>query len=458
MMSSMDLISQSNSQAAFETLISNTLKSSEHIDGVRPPDPAKEKSSQEMFASFGKVRGRDLFFNYIGTGRGQGPYVELVDGSIKLDLINGIGVNVLGHSHPEILKASVCGALSDVVMQGNLQPNFEYGQVLEKLVEIGARQSRLRHAWLTTCGAMAGENALKIARQKTNGARKIIAMENAFAGRSTMMAEITDNPAFREGLPTYSEVLRIPFYNKHDPESSKKALAQLEKHLAENKDNVCVFCFEPMQGEGGYNVAPREYFIPLFEACQKAGVPIWFDEVQTFCRTGEFFTYQTMDLGKYVDIATVAKSLQGAATLYTEELNPKAGLISGTFAGASAALASSKAVMDILDNDGYMGPNGKIQKIHKEFIEMLNSINESGPCKGLLREAEGMGLMIGVIPLDGSKEKMMLLNKKLFANGLICFGCGRGPFKLRFLLPAILQTKHIQEAKKIIEKSIQECL
>lgn len=457
-MSSTDLISQSNSQAAFETLISNTLKASEHLNGIKAADPAKEKSSQEMFTSFGKVRGRDLFFNYIGTGRGHGPYVELVDGSVKLDLINGIGVNILGHSHPEILKASVCGALSDVVMQGNLQPNLEYGQALEKLVEIGARGSKLKYAWLTTCGAMAGENALKMARQKTNGARKIIAMENAFAGRSTMMAEITDNAAFREGLPTYNEVLRIPFYNKHDSESSKKALVQLEKHLAENKGDVSVFCFEPMQGEGGYNVAPREYFIPLFEACRKAGVPIWFDEVQTFCRTGEFFTFQTMELGEYVDIATVAKSLQGAATLYTEELNPRAGLISGTFAGASAALASSKAVMDILDNESYMGPKGKIQKIHKEFVEMLNSINSSGPCKGQLRDAEGLGLMIGVIPLDGSKEKMMLLNKKLFNNGLICFGCGRGPFKLRFLLPAILESKHIKEAKEILEKSIQECL
>ncbi len=181
-----------------------------------------------MFKHYGKLRGRDLFFDYIGTGRGHGPYVELIDGSVKLDFINGIGVNVLGHSHPDVLKASVCGALSDIVMQGNLQPNSEYGEALDKLVEIGSRQSQLKYAWLTTCGAMAGENALKMARQKTNGARKIIAMENAFAGRSTMMAEITDNPAFRQGLPVYNEVLRIPFYDKNDPESSKKALVQMK--------------------------------------------------------------------------------------------------------------------------------------------------------------------------------------------------------------------------------------
>lgn len=457
-MAFLDKFFGSNSNSSFENLIANTLKSSEHLNSVKPPDPSKLDSSQNMFKKYGQVRGRDLFFNYIGSGRGHGPYVELIDGSVKLDLINGIGINVLGHSHPEVLKASVCGALSDVVMQGNLQPNLEYGQVLEKLVDISSRGSRLKYAWLTTCGAMAGENALKMARQKTNGARKIIAMENAFAGRSTLMAEITDNPAFREGLPTYDEVLRIPFYDKHDPESSSKALAILNQHIEANKNNICVFCFEPMQGEGGYNVAPRDYFIPLFESCRKANIPIWFDEVQTFCRTGEFYAFQKLNLGDYVDITTVAKSLQGAATIYTEELNPRAGLVSGTFAGSSSALASSRVVMDILDNDGYMGPNGKIEKIHKEFISMLNSINSEGPCKGLLREAEGLGLMIGVIPLDGSKEKMMLLNKKLFNNGVICFGCGRGPFKLRFLLPAILETKHIMETKEILIKSIQECL
>ncbi len=457
-MSFMDIFSDKKSGSAFENLISSTLKNSEDLNSVKTADPNKLESSQQMYKKYGQVRGRDLFFNYIGSGRGHGPYVELIDGSVKMDLINGIGINVLGHSHPEILKASVCGALSDVVMQGNLQPNQEYGQVLEKLVEISARGSRLKYAWLTTCGAMAGENALKMARQKTNGARKIIAMENAFAGRSTIMAEITDNPAFREGLPTYDEVLRIPFFDKNDPESSKKALAMLDKHIAENKNNICVFCFEPMQGEGGYNVAPREYFIPLFESCRKAGIPIWFDEVQTFCRTGEFYAFQKLNLGEYVDVTTVAKSLQGAATIYTEELNPRAGLVSGTFAGSSSALASSKVVMDLLDNGEYMGPKGRIEKIHKEFIAMLNSINAEGPCKGLLREADGMGLMIGVIPLDGSKDKMMMLNKKLFNNGIICFGCGRGPFKLRFLLPAILETKHIMEAKGIIEKSILECL
>lgn len=438
-------------------LVQESLKQTEGLQQIRGPIADFQADYEKWCQEIGDLRGRGLYYNYIGSGAGQGPYVELEDGSVKLDFINGIGIHVLGHSHPELLKASVKASLSDIVMQGNLQPNQEYRLVLQKLMEIAARGSSLKYGWLTTCGAMAGENALKIVRQKTQ-ATKIIAMKNAFAGRSMMMAEITDNPAFKEGLPDYNEVLRIPFFDPYNPEkSSKEALDLFKEHVQNNKGNISCFCFEPMQGEGGYNVAPKEYFIPMLDICKNEGIPIWFDEVQTFCRTGEFFAFQTLGLGKYVDIVTVAKSLQGAATLYTEELNPKPGLVSGTFAGSTVALGVAHEILNHLDDHSYMGENGKIQQVHKKFVGMLNELNET-TCKGQLREAGGMGLMVSVIPLDGSREKMLQMSKALFKHGVIAFGCGRGPFKLRFLLPAILEDKHINEAKGVFEKAIQECL
>ncbi|MCB0357960.1 MAG: aminotransferase class III-fold pyridoxal phosphate-dependent enzyme, partial [Bdellovibrionales bacterium] len=216
-------------------------------------------------------------------------------------LINGIGIHLMGHSHPEVMAASISGALTDILVQGNLQPNEEYLKLNKKLVDIASRKSRLRHAWLTTSGSMANENALKMARQKNSPARKIIAMNAAFAGRTTMMAEITDNPAFKQGLPEYHEVLRIPFYDKNDPHSIEKSVALFKEHVDKNKNDICAFIFEPMQGEGGYNVAPREYFLPLFELCRENKIAIWADEVQTFCRTGEFFAFETLDLGDYID-------------------------------------------------------------------------------------------------------------------------------------------------------------
>lgn len=439
-----------------QSLVNETIKLSEGMQKVQGPKEEWTVDYQKFCQQVGQLRGRPLYYNYIGSGAGYGPYVELEDGSVKLDFINGIGIHILGHSHPEVIKASLEASLSDVTMQGNLQPNQEYRLVLEKLVEIASRKSALKYAWPTTCGAMAGENALKIVRQKTKAA-KIIAMKNAFAGRSMMMAEITDNPAFKQGLPDYNEVLRIPFFDPYNPEeSSKQALQMFKDHVQKNKGQISTFCFEPMQGEGGYNVAPREYFLPMLDICKNEGIPIWFDEVQTFGRTGEFFAYETLDLGQYVDILTVAKSLQGAATLYTEELNPQAGLISGTFAGSTVALNVGRKILDHLDNGTYMGPQGQIQKIHNKFVAMLNELNQT-TCKGLLRDAGGMGLMVSVIPLDGSNENALKVSKALFNNGIIGFSCGRGPFKLRFLLPAILEDKHIAEAKAIFEKTILEC-
>ncbi|MEK6556221.1 MAG: aminotransferase class III-fold pyridoxal phosphate-dependent enzyme, partial [Bdellovibrionota bacterium] len=244
----------------------------------------------------------------------------------------------------------------------------------------------------------------------------IIGMTSAFAGRTTLMAEVTDNPSFKQGLPEYNEVLRVPFYDKNDPRSSEKSLTILKEHVAKHEGNICTFTFEPMQGEGGYNKAPREFFLPMLEFCREKQIPVWFDEVQTFTRTGQFFAYETLGLGDYVDVCTIAKTAQNGATFFTPELNPKPGLIAGTFSGSTPALAAGLEILNILDKENYMGDQGKIMAIHREFVDHLDKLNET-TCKGLLRDAGGLGLMIGVTPLDGSKEKVDALIQKLFHNG-----------------------------------------
>lgn len=449
-------------QNLVHSLVEEAQAFSNKITGVRGPDPAREKTSQRLLDEVAKTRGRELFYPYIGTGVGRGPYVELEDGSVKLDLINGIGIHLMGHSHPRVTAAAVRGALSDIIMQGNLQPNKEYLQLSQKLVSLAGRKSRLKHVWLATCGTMANENALKICRQKKTPARMIITMENAFAGRSTLMAEVTDNPTFKVGLPDYNEVLRLPFSPTYDlsqtaemAKAGQVALQKLKEHVAKHEGNICAFVFEPMQGEGGYKVAGREYLLPLLDFCKQKGIPIWVDEVQTFTRTGQFFAFETLGIGEYVDVCTVAKTLQDGATLYTEEFNPQPGLIAGTFSGNSSALTAGIEILNILENENYMGPTGKIQRIHDEFVGMLRRLNET-TCKGLLKDAGGLGLMVAVTPFDGSKEKQGQLLKSLFKNGLMTFGCGRGPYRIRFLIPAVLTSEDIKVAEKIIEKSVLE--
>lgn len=439
-------------------LVTEMSQLEKSLSNVRDPVDELVEQGKKLIDEAGKYRGRPLMYQFMGTGAGHGPYVELEDGSVKLDLINGIGVHIFGHGHPRIRAASIRGALSDVVMQGNLEPNHEYALLGKRMVELASKKSRLKYCWLTTCGTMANENALKIARQKHSPARMIVGMENAFAGRSTMMAELTDNPAYRQGLPTYNEVLRIPWYKADDPKgSSEAALRKLKEHVANHEKNISCFTFEPMLGEGGYRAAPREFFVPMLEFCKEKNIAVWVDEVQTFMRTGELFAFETLDIGKYVDICTVAKTLQTGAILYTEEYNPQPGLVAGTFSGASSALAAGLESLKMITEEGYLGADGKIMKIHREFVSMLNRLNET-TCKGQLREAGGLGLMIAVTPLDGSKDMVTKLLYTMYKNGLIGFSCGRDPYRLRFLVPAITESKDIALAEKIIEKSIQELM
>jgi 4-aminobutyrate aminotransferase-like enzyme len=254
-------------ESLIRDLVDEVMVHNTEIQTVQRPHTNCIDEAKKKIDLTGALRGRPLYHNYIGTGAGNGPYVELEDGSVKLDLINGIGIHIMGHAHPRVMRAAVRGALSDVIMQGNLQPNNEYWQLTQRLVQIAGRKSKIKHAWFATCGTMANENALKLARQKNSPAKMIMAMKNAFAGRSTMMAEVTDNPAYKQGLPEYNEVLRIPNHSKADPQSGEKALRVMKEHVTKFDKDVATFVFEPMLGEGGFQPVPREFYLPMLDFC-----------------------------------------------------------------------------------------------------------------------------------------------------------------------------------------------
>ena len=155
-----------------------------------------------------------------------------------------------------------------------------------------------------------------------------------------------------------------------------------------------------------------------------------------------------------MDLCTVAKTAQVGATLYTEEYNPKPGLIAGTFSGSTPALRAGMEILDIL-SEGYLGRDGRIQKIHKRFIDGINRLNETS-CKGIAQDAGGMGLMIAFTPFDGKKESVNSFLNKLFANGVIAFPCGKDPVRARFLVPAIIEDQDIDLALSVIEKTLLE--
>src|SRR5690606_35730879 len=136
------------------------------------------------------------------------------------------------------------------------------------------------------------------------------------------------------------------------------------------------FVFELIQGEGGFNTAPRQFFVELMDRCRSAGIPIWDDEIQTFGRLDRMFAYEALDLGDYVDVFCVGKMTQACATLFTEEFNPQAGLLSGTFSGEGVSFRVGRRILEKLDEGDYYvdAPRGRIARHHKLFREQVEAL------------------------------------------------------------------------------------
>ena len=436
----------SNSLApSLDQLVQQIEAQSSHIKGPREPTPSKAKEYSHLLQSIARLRGRPLFYPYVSSGLGRGPLVQLKDGSVKLDFICGIGPHILGHSHPELIKASLRGALEDVAMQGHLQMNEIYEKLLQKLIELASKRSHLSQAWICPSGSMANENAIKVLLQKKPGSRKILAFERAFAGRTLIMCDITDNPKVKQGLPSFMEVLRVPFC----PSDPKRALSALKQHWEREKGEITGFMLELMQGDGGYFLAERDFFVPLLDFCRSKGIAIWLDEIQTFARSGEFFAFESLNLGEYVDVCTIGKAFQMSAVLWTKEYNPRPGLVAGTFASSSVSFHTALEVLNLLEP--LMGKGGRIQDIQKGWRARLKVLEE----EGLLSETEGWGLMTGTTALEGLPQQVARLLQDLFKRGLICFSCGSVDKKrLRFMLPAVTEDKHLDQAFQILRQSL----
>src|SRR5579871_5881065 len=157
----------------------------------------------DMAAELAKLthlRGRPPFFDYLGSGIGQGARVRLADGRWILDFTLGIGVHLFGHGNLDLIETAIRAAAADVAMQGNLIFNSEYLGLMETLLAHAPRG--IDRCWLSLSGADANENALKLLRQKRGGRPGVIAFRGCFHGRTGAMAEITDRPDYRMGQPS----------------------------------------------------------------------------------------------------------------------------------------------------------------------------------------------------------------------------------------------------------------
>jgi len=434
-------------QSSIDALVEQVMEHNRSITDTKAPSSEIAESFKSIIERCKAVKGNNLVYPSIGSGAGNGALVEMADGSVKWDMLTGIGVHFLGHGNPKVIKTQLVAGINEATKHGNLQTNFGAYEFGEKLVKLASRSSNLKHAFLTTSGAMANESAIKVCYQKHAPASRVIAFEHCFMGRSVTMAQIGDSAGGRVGIPLSTQVDYIPFYNDAIADEMGGAakftdycVQRLQEYIARYPKQHACFIFELVQGEGGFNVAKRDFFKALMDVCRDNGIAIWDDEIQSFGRTESMFAYEQYDLGEYVDVFCVGKMTQACATLWTERYNPKPGLLSGTFTGNTSDFTVGSLLLDELSSNDFYGPKGKFAIHHAEFRSQVKKLIDKHPdwfpdAPETKELVGGVGGMMKFTPFGGEKAKVTKTCKYAYEEGVISFYCGHGPFHVRMLPP-----------------------
>lgn len=437
---------------ALDAIVNEVQAKSAQITDVRGPIDGLSESYDAYLKRAAATRGKGLLYPYIGSGVGNGALVELMDGSVKWDMICGIGVNLFGHSDPDLVRTSLESSLGDVTNHGNLQSNWGAFRFSETLLELAGRNSNLSQAFISPTGALANENALKVCYQKHAPASRVIAFEDCFMGRTVTMAQIGDSAGARVGIPLSTQVDYMPFFDESEAQRLgvaayiDSAVRRLQQYIDRYPLQHACFIFELVQGEGGFNVAKRDYFRALMECCKANSIAVWDDEIQTFGRTEQMFAYETFGVGDLVDIFCVGKSTQVCATLYTDHYAPKPGLLSGTFTGSGSAFDVGNRILERLRDGDYYGETGLMAQHRDAFREQVRALAARRPewfpevtqvhgKPGVCDIVGGTGGMMRMTPFGGEKAKVTKACRTCFEEGVILFYCGHGPFHLRMLPP-----------------------
>lgn len=442
-------------EQAKKLLLEAVAEHSDKLSAVAPPDENLSADYQKQLTEFGAMRGGSLWYPYIASGLGNGPFVELADGSVKLDFITGIGVHGFGHSHPDLVSAGIDAALSDTVMQGNLQQNGPTVDLTRLLINTANKNgASLNHCFLSTSGAMANENSLKMVYQKKFPANRLLAFKDCFAGRTIALSQVTDRPKYRDGVPESISVDQLTYFDADDPAgSTQRTINEIQHHVKRFPGKHAAIWIEMIQGEGGYYPGDERYFKAIIAECQKHDIAIIADEVQTFARTTEPFAFQHFRLDKLIDMATIGKITQVCATLFSDKYVPRPGLISQTFIGSTWGIMAARVIVQGLIDRGNFGKQGRNIKLHEYFVAGLERINRKHP--GSIAGPFGLGGMLAFTPFDGTVDCAKEMAQQLFHEGLMAFIAGGNPARMRFLMPiGVVTNEHIDLACEIIERIV----
>ncbi|HEU0230537.1 MAG TPA: 4-aminobutyrate--2-oxoglutarate transaminase [Burkholderiaceae bacterium] len=384
-----------------------------------------------------------------------------VQGRRYIDFAAGIAVTNTGHCHPRVV-AAISQQLSKFTHTAfQISPYSSYVELAEKINERAPGDHQKKTALFTT-GAEAVENAVKIARAAT-GRSGVIAFSGAFHGRTFMGLALTGKVApYKLGFgPFPGDVYHAPFPNAlHgvSVQDSLDAIAALFKADIDPR-RVAAIIVEPVQGEGGFYVAPPEFLRALRALCDQHGILLIADEVQTgFGRTGKMFAMEHS--GVIPDLMTMAKSLAGGMPLSgvcgrAEIMDaPAPGALGGTYAGNPLAVASALAVLDIIDSEKL------VERANIMGAKLRTTLNDLAASTPAIAEVRGLGAMIAVEfhhPDDRrpNPELAASIQKRALQNGLVLLTCGVHGNVIRFLFPLTIEDTVLDEGLHILSEAIR---
>ncbi|MCX0501142.1 4-aminobutyrate--2-oxoglutarate transaminase [Erwinia billingiae] len=372
------------------------------------------------------------------------------------DFTAGIAVLNTGHRHPKVVEAvrNQLDCFTHTAFQ--VIPYENYLLLAERLNQRVPIAGPAKTTFFSS-GAEAVENAVKIARAAT-GRPGVIAFTGAFHGRTMMTMGLTGKVVpYKTGFgPFPGSVFHARYPNALHGHSIDDAMESLESlfRCDISPQQVAAIIFEPIQGEGGFNIAPAEFVSKLRALCDQHGILLIADEIQTgFARTGKLFASEYYPDAK-PDLITMAKSLGGglpisAVSGRAEVMDaPLPGGLGGTYAGNPLAIASSLAVLEVIDEEALCD---RALRLGAELVEMLNDCGNPA-----LVEVRSRGSMVAAEfndPATGkpSAEIAKTLQQKALEHGLILLTCGVHGNVIRFLYPLTIPDAQFKQALTLLD-------
>jgi len=416
---------------------------------IKPPGPKAKEIIEKDHLYTAPAYGR-VYPLVVKEGRGM--VIEDVDGNLFLDFTAGIAVASTGHAHPQVVKAIEEQARKFLHFCGS---DFYYApmaELAEKLCRLAPGASP-KKVFLTNSGTEAVEAAIKLARYSTRRTH-LIAFLGAFHGRTLGSLSLTASRSSHRAHfgPLLPDVHHVPY--------GMEGVHALENKLFRHEmrpDEVAAIVVEPIQGEGGYVVPPSDFLGKLKEICERHGILLVMDEIQSgFGRTGKMFACEHW--GIEPDIICVAKGVAsglplGAMIAKSDISTWTPGTHGSTFGGNPVACAAALATIALLEN-GLVRNAAEVGGYMKEKLSGLKKTHS------VISDVRGLGLMIGVelVKKDDSRapdaELRNRVIKRAFESGLLLLGCGEST--IRFCPPLIVGKGEADIAVEIFTATLKE--